>query len=80
MVKTINEYIEDYKTDLKLSEKKEKTINQYVGYIEEFLNYTEEEIKLKEDITKEDLISFKDYMQKEYKVNTVNIKITILNS
>ena len=63
MVKTINEYIEDYKTDLKLSEKKEKTINQYVGYIEEFLNYTEEEIKLKEDITKEDLISFKEYIQ-----------------
>ena len=80
MVKTINEYIEDYKTDLKLSEKKEKTINQYVGYIEEFLNYTEEEIKLKEDITKEDLISFKEYMQNKYKVNTVNIKITILNS
>lgn len=80
MVKTINEYIEDYKTDLKLSEKKEKTINQYVGYIEEFLNYTEEEIKLKEDITKEDLISFKEYTQNKYKVNTVNIKITILNS
>ena len=41
MVKTINEYIEDYKTDLKLSEKPEKTINQYVGYIQEFLNYTD---------------------------------------
>lgn len=80
MVKTINEYIEDYKTDLKLSEKPEKTIKQYVGYIEEFINYTDKEIKLKEDISKEDLIDFKEYMQNKYKVNTVNIKITILNS
>ena len=80
MEKTINEYIEDYKTDLKLSEKPEKTINQYVGYIQEFLNYTDKEINTKEDITKESLINFKEYMQEKYKVNTVNIKITILNS
>ena len=67
MVKTIKEYIEDYKTDLKLSEKQERTINQYVGYIEEFINYTKTEIKVKEDIKKEDLISFKEYMQNKYK-------------
>lgn len=80
MEKTISEYIEDYKTDLKLSEKQERTINQYVGYIEEFINYTKTKIKVKEDIKKEDLISFKEYMQNKYKVNTVNIKITILNA
>lgn len=80
MSKTINECIEDYKTDLKLSEKQERTIDQYVGYIKEFLEYAEAEIKTIDDITKEDLISFKEYMQNKYKVNTVNIKITILNS
>ncbi len=80
MIKTINEHIEDYKTSLRLSEKKDKTIAQYEGYILEFINYAEADIRTKEDITKEDLISFKEYMQREYKVNTVNIKITILNA
>jgi len=80
MEKTIKEYIKDYKNSLKLSEKKEQTINQYEKYIEEFLNYTGKEIKTKEDITKEDLIDFKEYMQENYKVSTVNIKITILNA
>lgn len=80
MIKTINEHIEDYKTSLRLSEKKDKTIAQYEGYILEFIDYAEADIRTKEDITKEDLISFKEYMQREYKVNTVNIKITILNA
>ena len=80
MEKRINEYIEEYKTNLKLSEKPEKTIKQYVSYIEEFIKYTNKDIQTKKDITKEDLINFKEYMQEKYKVNTVNIKITILNS
>lgn len=80
MIKTINEHIEDYKTSLRLSEKKDKTIAQYEGYILEFIDYAEADIRTKEDIKKEDLISFKEYMQREYKVNTVNIKITILNA
>jgi len=76
--KDLKQYIEDYKTELRLSEKKEKTIEQYESYIIEFIEYAE--IKTKEDITKEKLIQFKDYMQKNYKTNTINIKITILNA
>lgn len=74
----IKEYIEAYKTELRLAEKKEKTIKQYEGYIQEFINYAD--IKTKEDITKEALIDFKTYLQDNYKVNTVNIKITIINA
>lgn len=74
----IKNEIEMYKQNLKLSEKKERTITQYENYILEFVEFSE--IENKEDITKEKLIAFKDYMQEQYKVNTVNIKITILNA
>lgn len=78
MSKQIEECIEEYKTSLRLAEKKEKTITQYEGYIIEFVNYAD--IKTKEEITKEHLINFKAYMQENYKPNTINIKITIINS
>ena len=74
----ISNEIEAYKKTLRDSEKKEKTINQYEKYILEFINYGN--IETKEDITKEKLIEFKSYMQEHYKVNTVNIKITVLNA
>ena len=70
--------IEAYKQKLKLSEKAENTINQYEGYLLEFVNWAN--IQCKEDITKEKLIEYKKYMTEKYKPSTVNIKITILNS
>ncbi len=74
----IFEDIESYKTKLKLAEDEENTIKQYEGYLLEFINWAD--VKAKNDITKEKLIDFKAYMQEQYKVNTVNIKITVINS
>ena len=74
----IEDNIREYKDSLKLSEKEENTINQYEGYLKEFIEYAN--IKNKEDITKEKLIEFKEYMQKKYKTNTINIKITVINA
>ena len=76
--KEIIKDIEAYKQDLRLAEKREKTITQYEGYILEFIEYAG--IESKEDIKKEDLIKYKEYMQENYKPNTTNIKITILNA
>ena len=70
--------IEAYKTELRLAEKREKTINQYESYLLEFIKYAN--IESKEDIRKEDLIKYKEYMQEKHKPNTINIKITILNA
>ena len=74
----ITKDIEAYKTELRLAEKQEDTISQYEGYILEFIEYAG--IKSKEDISKEDLIRYKEYMQEKYKTNTINIKVTILNA
>lgn len=74
----IFEDVESYKQKVKLSENADGTIKQYEGYILEFIDWAD--IKAKEDITKQKLIEFKEYMQNEYKVSTVNIKIVILNS
>ena len=74
----IEDNIKEYKDSLKLSEKEEDTIKQYEGYIKEFIKYAN--IKNKEDITKEKLIEFKEYMQEKYKTNTINIKITVINA
>ncbi len=74
----IFEDIESYKKKVKLSENADETVKQYEGYILEFVNWAD--IKSKEDITKQKLIEFKEYMQTQYKVNTVNIKITVINS
>lgn len=74
----IEDNIKEYKDSLKLSEKEEDTIKQYEGYIKEFIKYAN--IKNKEDITKEKLIRFKEYMQDKYKTNTINIKITVINA
>lgn len=74
----INNKIEEYKNNLRLSEKKENTIKQYEGYIREFIQLCD--IKQQKDITKEKLIEYKEFLQQEYKVNTINIKITILNA
>lgn len=74
----IFEDIKGYKTKLKLAEDEENTIKQYEGYLLEFVNWAD--VKSKNDITKEKLIDFKAYMQEKYKVNTVNIKITVINS
>ena len=74
----IEDNIKEYKDSLKLSEKEEDTIKQYEGYIKEFIRYAN--IKRKEDITKEKLIEFKEYMQEKYKTNTINIKITVINA
>ena len=74
----IEDNIKEYKDSLKLSEKEENTINQYEGYLKEFIKYAN--IKNKEDITKEKLIEFKEYMQEQYKTNTINIKITVINA
>ena len=74
----IEDNIKEYKDSLKLSEKEENTINQYEGYLKEFIEYAN--IETKEDITKEKLIEFKEYMQEKYKTNTINIKITVINA
>lgn len=74
----IEDNIKEYKDSLKLSEKEEDTIKQYEGYIQEFIKYAN--IENKEDITKEKLIEFKEYMQDKYKTNTINIKITVINA
>lgn len=74
----IIEDIKNYKTDLRLKENKDKTIKQYEGYLLEFIEA--EQIKKKEDITKEKLIKYKEYLQNKYKTNTINIKITVINS
>lgn len=76
--KEIYKDIEEYKTKLRLSEKEERTIAQYESYILEFIE--QGNIASKEDITKEKLIKYKELMQKNFKPNTVNIKITVLNS
>lgn len=74
----IFEDIENYKNKLILNENKEKTANQYGKYLLEFVNNFN--IQCKEDITKQKLIDFKEYLQEHYKVNTINIKLTVLNS
>ena len=74
----ILEDVESYKMKVKLSENEDKTVKQYEGYVLEFINWAE--IKTKEDITKQKLIDFKEYMQFQYKVSTINIKIVIINS
>ena len=74
MIETLNKY----KNDLRLSEKKENTITQYEKYIKEYMSFAD--VKTVEDINKDNLIDFKEEMQKKYKTNTINIKITILNN
>ena len=69
--------LQDYKNELKLNEDTENTIKQYEGYILEFINWAN--IKDKDDITKQKLIDFKSYLRDSYKVNTVNIKILVIN-
>ena len=74
----ILEDVELYKEKVKLSENEDKTVKQYEGYVLEFIKWAE--IKSKEDITKQKLIDFKEYMLIQYKTSTINIKIVILNS
>ena len=69
--------LQDYKNELKLNEDTENTIKQYERYILEFINWAD--IKSKDDITKQKLIDFKSYLRDNYKVNTVNIKILVIN-
>jgi site-specific recombinase XerD len=74
----IEQNINDYIQNLTLAEKQEKTIKQYVRFIEEFCK--EENIKAKDDITKEKIIDYKKKMESKYKIKTVNIKIIVLNN
>ena len=74
----IIEDIEKYKQTLNESELKEATIKQYEGYLKEFIEV--EGINNIEDIDKNKLLHYKEYLQENFAINTINIKITILNA
>lgn len=75
----INKDLERFKEELKKEEKLEGTINQYSGYIEEFIDITK--IKTKEEINKTMLIEYKEQIKEKHNgnVNSINIKILIIN-
>lgn len=78
-MKPIEEDLKNFEIELKLAEKKERTIKQYSNYINEFINFAN--INNKEDITKEVLINYKEQLKKQHKdkINSINIKIIIIN-
>lgn len=69
----IYEDLEAFKQDLINQEKKEKTIKQYSNYIMDLIEWAK--IKNKEDITKEMLIDYKEYLK--YKHSTKEAYRTI---
>lgn len=70
--------IKDFRQELIEEEKKEKTINQYLKYIYEFIDYTK--IEKPEDINKEMLINYKEHLKEVHsKESSINIKIIIIN-
>lgn len=74
----IYDKVEEYKEYLRKKENKPRTIEQYERNLIEFIGT--EDIKNIEDINKDTLIHFKEFLQRAYKVNTVNIKIIVINS
>lgn len=70
----INEYIKT----ISETERKERTVEQYARYLKEFMQVIgKDEL---EQIQKQDVLNYKDYLQEHYKPNTVNIKITVINA
>lgn len=70
--------IKEFRQELIEEEKKEKTINQYLKYIYEFIDYTK--ITKPEDINKEMLIDYKEHLKEIHpKESSINIKIIIIN-
>ena len=70
--------LENFKQKLKLSEDKDSTVRQYECYIKQFITYAN--ISVASEITKDILIGYKEYMKICFKVNTINIKIIVINS
>lgn len=78
MNENITKDIKAFEQELIEEEKKEKTIKQYLKYIYEFIDYTK--IEKAEDITKEMLIDYKEYLKEIHpKESSINIKIIIIN-
>lgn len=78
MSKELQMKLEAFKQELAEEEKKERTITQYMNYIYEFIDTTN--IERLEDITKELLIDYKEYLKEKHpKESSINIKVIIIN-
>lgn len=74
----IKEDIKKFEQELVEEEKKEKTIKQYLRYIDEFINYTG--ITEAEQINKQMLIDYKEHLREIHpKESSINIKLIIIN-
>lgn len=67
--------LEIFKQYLILEEKSKVTIDKYIRDINKFLEYLKEE-----PVTKERIIGYKEYLQKNYKVKSINTMLASLNS
>lgn len=67
--------IQEYKKELEKRELAKSTITKYERDIKDFLEYLGDR-----EVTQELFIAYKKELIKKYKINTVNTKITIINS
>lgn len=73
MKKELIEKLKAYQNDMRLQELSEKTICKYLADIKQWIFWEGEEI------TKNNLIDYKLYLTKQYKVSSVNSKIVSIN-
>ena len=67
--------VESFKQYLILEEKSRATIDKYIHDINKFLDYLKEA-----PVTKEQIIGYKEYLQKNYRARSINTMIASLNS
>lgn len=73
-----NELLKEYQEYMIESEKSHNTIEQYTRAVKGFLSWILR-IKTLEEIVKEDIISYREELEKGLKVSSVNVKIIALN-
>lgn len=69
------EIIDDYRENLVLQEKSAATIEKYIRDVKAFSKYAQSNV-----ITKEIVITYKNYLQENYAVRSVNSMLASINS
>ena len=69
------ELIERFKTMLRENEKSPATIQKYVREIQRFGGFLRDQ-----EITKENLVTYREHLQTEYRSQTINEKLAAVNS
>ena len=67
--------IDDFKKNLELQEKSTATIEKYIRDVKAFSVYAQGEV-----VTKETVITYKNYLQEKYAVRSVNSMLASINS